>query len=289
MLSRVVLLLLSSTVLSCVHKIVDARVIVGKRYVETDRNMLPELELDLLPDTSSELWKSVNTAFLQKNYKKIEDDMRKFLRANPAHPVALSLLVKALFLQKKYKLASYYADLVLTVNNNDTDAHMIKALGVIFAPNSYHYQRHAARLRLASLFAENKTHIASGLNLGIWMMKKGNCGKAMQYFAQVVRRCPKCGIARVGFAICLLRSGNFNRAHRLLLNINDDIEDTLAKYYLAFSYFKIKRNIAKARDILKNILNDKSQNGYIRSKARSLLVLIQDQSVARRNSNAAAQ
>lgn len=90
MLSRVVLLLLSSTVLSCVHKIVDARVIVGKRYVETDRNMLPELELDLLPDTSSELWKSVNTAFLQKNYKKIEDDMRKFLRANPAHPVALS-------------------------------------------------------------------------------------------------------------------------------------------------------------------------------------------------------
>ena len=135
--------------------------------------------------------------------------MRKFLRANPAHPVALSLLVKALFLQKKYKLASYYADLVLTVNNNDTDAHMIKALGVIFAPNSYHYQRHAARLRLASLFAENKTHIASGLNLGIWMMKKGNCGKAMQYFAQVVRRCPKCGIARVGFAICLLRSGNF--------------------------------------------------------------------------------
>ena len=69
-LSRVVLLLLSSTVLSCVHKIVDARVIVGKRYVETDRNMLPELELDLLPDTSSELWKSVNTAFLQKNYKK---------------------------------------------------------------------------------------------------------------------------------------------------------------------------------------------------------------------------
>lgn len=275
--------------LSCVHKIVDTRVIVGKRYVETNKHMLPELKLGLLPDNSSELWKAVHTAFLQKNYKKIEDDMRKFLRVNPANSIALSILAKALFLQKKYKLSSYYADLLLTANNNDTDAHMIKALGTIFAPNSYHYQRRAAQLRLASLFAENKTHIASGLNLGIWMMKKGNCGKAMQYFAQVVRRCQRCGMARVGFAICLLRSGSFNRAHRLLLDINDDMEDTLAKYYLAFSYFKIKRNIAKARDILKNILNDKSQDGYIRNKARSLLVLIQDQSVARRNARTAAR
>lgn len=287
--SKVILFLLSSTWWSCAHKIVDTRVIVGKRYVEADKNILPELDLNLLPDTSSELWKAVNTAFLQKNYKKIEDDMRRFLRTSPAHPVALSLLVKSLFLQKKYKLASYYADLLLTFNNNDTDAHMIKALGVIFAPNSYHYQRHAAQLRLASLFAENKTHIASGLNLGIWMMKKGNCSKAMQYFAQVVKRCPKCGMARVGFAICLLRKGNFNRAHRLLLDITDTMEDTLAKYYLAFSYFKIKRNIAKARDILKNILNDKNQDGYIRNKARSLLVLIQDQSVARRNTSAVTQ
>ena len=287
--SKVILFLLSSTWWSCAHKIVDTRVIIGKRYVEADKNILPELDLNLLPNTSSELWKTVNTAFLQKNYKKIEDDMRRFLRTSPAHPVALSLLVKALFLQKKYKLASYYADLLLTFNNNDTDAHMVKALGVIFAPNSYHYQRHAAQLRLASLFAENKTHIASGLNLGIWMMKKGNCSKAMQYFAQVVKRCSKCGMARVGFAICLLRRGNFNRAHRLLLDITDTMEDTLAKYYLAFSYFKIKRNIAKARDILKNILNDKNQDGYIRNKARSLLVLIQDQSVARRNASAVTQ
>ena len=289
MLSRIILFLLSSITLSCVHKIVDTRVIVGKRYVETDRHMLPELDLDLLPDTSSEVWKSVHTAFLQKNYKKIEDDMRKFLRANPAHPVALSVLMKSMFMQKKYKLASYYADMLLSINNNSTDAHMIKALGVISSPSSYHYQRHAAQLRLASLFAENKTHIASGLNLGIWMMKKGNCNKAMQYFAQVVKRCSSCGIARVGFAICLLRIGNFNRAHRLLLDINDDMEDTLSKYYLAFSYFKIKRNIAKARDILKNILNDNNQSGYIRNKARSLLVLIQDQSVARRNARTATQ
>lgn len=289
MLTKILLFLLSSVWWSCAHEIVDTRVIVGKRYVEADRNILPELDLNLLPDTSSELWKSVNTALLQKKYKKIEDDMRKFLRTSPAHPVALSLLMKALFLQKKYKLASYYADLLLTLNNNNTDAHMIKALGVIFAPNSYHYQRHAAQLRLASLFAENKTHIASGLNLGVWMMKKGNCSKAMQYFAEVVKRCSKCGIARVGFAICLLRKGNFNRAHRLLLDINDTMEDTLAKYYLAFSYFKIKRNIAKARDLLKNILNDKNQDGYIRNKARSLLVLIQDQSVARRNASATAQ
>ena len=94
-------------------------------------------------------------------------------------------------------------------------------------------------------------------------------------------------MARVGFAICLLRSGNFNRAHRLLLSIDDDVNDTLTKYYLAFSYFKIRRDITKARNILKAILNDKSEDGYIRNKARSLLVLIQNESVARRNANKA--
>ena len=289
MISKVVLLVLSSIVLSCAHRLEDIHVIVGKRYVETDKHLLPELDLDLLPDTSSELWKATNTAFLQKNYKKIEADMRKFLRTNPVQEVAFSILVRALFLQKKYNLASYYADLLLTIDNNNTDAYMVKALAVISAPNSYHYQRHAAQLRLAALFADNKTHIASGLNLAIWMMKKGNCSKAMQYFAQVVKRCPQCGMARVGFGICLLRSGNFNRAHRLLLDINDDVDDTLAKYYLAFSYFKIKKDIAKARNILKDILNDKSEDGYIRNKARSLLVLIQNESVARRNAKTAAK
>ncbi len=283
MLSKVILLVWVSIALACAHRAADTRVIVGKRYVEADKYLLPELDLDLLPETSSELWKATNTAFLQKNYKKIEDDMRRFLRVNPAHPVALSILMKAIFLQKKYELASYYGDLLLTIDSNNADAHMIKALAIISAPNSYHYQRRAARLRLEALFVDNKAHVASGLNLAIWMMKKGNCTKATQYFAQVVKRCPQCGMARVGFAICLLRSGKFNRSHRLLLSINKDVKDTLARYYLAFSYFKIKRDTIKARNILKDILNDKSEEGYIRNKARSLLVLIQNESVARRN------
>ena len=285
MLGRLGLLLASSVWLACVHTVTDARVIIGKRYVEANDYLLPQLDLDLLPDTSSELWKTVNTDFLQKNYKKIEDDMRKFLRRNPTHATALNMLSKALFLQKKYKLASYYADLLLQNNKNDSDAHMIKALAVIFDPSSYHYQRQVAQLRLATLFESDKTHLASGLNLAVWMMKKGNCNKAMQYFAKVVKRCAQCGMARVGFAICLLRSGKFRRAHRMLLDINDDTEDALVQYYLAFSYFKIKRNIVQARNILKDILNDKNQDGYIRNKARSLLVLIQNQSVASRNRN----
>ena len=285
LIKTILLLLLSSMAISCAHTKVDPRVIVGKRYIEANDYLLPELDLALLPPTSSELWKAVNTSFLQKNYKKIEDDMRKFLRNNPAHPVAINILMKALFMQKKYQLASYYADLLLTISNNDSDAHMINALAVIFLPNSYHYQRRAAQLSLASLFEGDKAHIASGLNLAIWMMKKGNCKKAMYYYAQVIRRCPNCGIARVGFSICLLRSGNFNRAHQILTQINRDTEDALAKYYLAFSYFKIKKDITEARNILKAILDNKKQGNYIRNKARSLLILIQNQSIANRNNN----
>lgn len=285
MLGKVTLLLLSVMAHACVHTVVDARVIVGKRYVESNSYLLPELNLDLLPELSSPLWQEVNAAFLQKDYKKIEENIRKFLRNNPAHKVALSVLMKALFMQKKYRLAAYYAELLLTIDRNNSDAHMISALAAIFSPNSYHYQQRMAQLRLASLFEGDKKHIASGLNLGIWLMKNGNCGKAMQYFAQVVKRCPNCGIARIGFAICLLRNGKLNRAHRMLVEINSNTEDTLVKYYLAYSYFKFKKDMPKAREILKIILNDKKQEGYIRNKARSLLVLIQDQSVANRKRN----
>ena len=149
MLGKLGLLLASSVWLACVHTVTDPRVIIGKRYVEANDYLLPQLDLDLLPDTSSELWKTVSTDFLQKNYKKIEDDMRKFLRRNPAHTTALSVLSKALFLQKKYQLASYYANLLLQTNKNDSDAHMIKALATIFDPSSYHYQQQVAQLRLA--------------------------------------------------------------------------------------------------------------------------------------------
>lgn len=276
------LLLLGLLVVSCAHtEVKDSRIIVGKRSINS-LYLLPKLQLDRLPNNSHPLWKSVYINLAQKNYRKIETDMRRFLRQNPGHIEALTVLAKVLFLQKKYKLATYYSKLVLSRDNVNDDAQMVANLVVMVSPDSYQYQRQAAQLRLASLFDNSKTHVASGLNLGIWLLKKGNCQEAMQYFSQVAKRCSNCGIARVAFAICLLRSGKFVRGHQLLLTVNDMTDDALARYYLAFSYFKIKQDIAKARKILKRILDDTSQDGHIRNKARSLLILIQNQGVNRR-------
>ena len=276
------LLLLGLLVVSCAHtEVKDSRIIVGKRSINS-LYLLPKLQLDRLPNNSHPLWKSVYINLAQKNYRKIETDMRRFLRQNPGHLEALTVLAKVLFLQKKYKLATYYSKLVLIRDNVNDDAQMVANLVVMVSPDSYQYQRQAAQLRLASLFDNSKTHVASGLNLGIWLLKKGNCQEAMQYFSQVAKRCSNCGIARVAFAICLLRSGKFVRGHQLLLTVNDMTDDALARYYLAFSYFKIKQDIAKARKILKRILDDTSQDGHIRNKARSLLILIQNQGVNRR-------
>lgn len=276
------LLLLGLLIVSCAHtEVKDSRIIVGKRSINS-LYLLPKLQLDRLPNNSHPLWKSVYINLAQKNYRKIETDMRRFLRQNPGHIEALTVLAKVLFLQKKYKLATYYSKLVLTRDNANDDAQMVANLVVMVSPDSYQYQRQAAQLRLASLFDNSKTHVTSGLNLGIWLLKKGNCQQAMQYFSQVAKRCSNCGIARVAFAICLLRSGKFVRGHQLLLTVNDMTDDALARYYLAFSYFKIKQDIAKARKILKRILDDTSQDGHIRNKARSLLILIQNQGVNRR-------
>lgn len=281
---QVVALFFFSTIFSsCLHqRQVDTRAIVSKRSIQS-KYLLPELDLSLLPDNSSPLWKVVHTSILQKNYAKVEDEISRFLQNNPGHVKALSILMQSLFLQKKYSLAGYYARVILSIDNTNDDAHMIDNLVVIVSPDSYNYQRKAAELRLASLFTDSKSHIASGLNLAIWMLKKGNCKKAMQLFSQVSKRCPACGITKIGFAICLLRTDKIARAHNLLLEINKDTEDALARYYLAFTYLKIKKDLDKAREILKTILNDNAQDGHIRNKARSLLILIQNQSVARRN------
>ena len=277
------LLLIGLLVISgCTHtETKNSRIIVSKRSVNS-AYLLPKIQLDRLPTNSHPLWKSVYINLAQKNYHKIEMDMRRFLRQNPGHIEALTVLAKVLFLQKKYKLATYYSKLVISLDNDNDDAQMVANLVVMVSPDSYQYQKQAAQLRLASLFDNSKTHVASGLNLGIWLLKKGNCQQAMQYFSQVAKRCSSCGMARVAFAICLLRSGKFNRGHRLLLSVNDTTDDALARYYLAFSYFKIRQDIAKARKILKRILDDTSQDGHIRNKARSLLILIQNQGVSRR-------
>lgn len=275
-------LLLLLIISGCTHtEIKNSRIIVSKRSVNS-LYLLPKLQLDRLPNNSHPLWKSVYINLAQKNYQKIETDMRRFLRQNPGHIEALTVLAKVLFLQKKYKLATYYSQLILSLDSDSDDAQMIINLVVLVSPDSYQYQRQSAQLRLASLFDNSKAHVASGLNLGIWLLKKGNCSQAIQYFSQVAKRCSTCGMARVAFAICLLRSGKFNRGHQLLLTVNDMTDDALARYYLAFSYFKIKQDLPKARKILKKILDDTSQDGHIRNKARSLLILIQNQGVSRR-------
>lgn len=280
---QIVILIFFSILSSCLHqRQIDARAIISKRAVQS-KYLLPELDLELLPDNSSPLWKLIHTSLRQKNYAKVEDEIRRFLQNNPGHTGGLSILMKSLFLQKKYALADYYARVLLNIDNTNNDAYMISNLVVIVSPDSYNYQRKAAELRLASLFAESKTHIASGLNLAIWMLKKGNCKRAMQLFSQVRKRCPACGITKIGFAICLIRTDNIARAHNFLLEINKDTKDALALYYLAFTYLKIKEDLGKAREILKTILNDNTQDSHIRNKARSLLILIQNQSVARRN------
>ena len=250
-------------------KPLDTRLIVSKKIVE-DKYLLPKFFL--LPDKVSPFWHEMQKNLQIKDYEKIEQDIRRFLQKNPNNSHAITVLMKILFLQRKYELADYYANLLIKTDSKHSDAKMITNLVVLSKANSYEYERSQALRALVSLFTEDKTHIASGLNLAIFLMQRGNYTQAMSYFIKVSQRCSACGIALIGYAICLVRLDRMQEANDILLTVSKRSKDVLARYYLAFTYINLGENIEKGLKILKGILKNDTLDGNIRNKSRLLLL-----------------
>lgn len=255
---------------SCMHgRHVDTRIVVREKTVQ-DKFFLPKFLF--LEKRNSPLWLELQSDLQKADYFKIENDMRAYLADNPGNAQALSVLMKVLFLQKKYDLARYYARYVLSIDNKNYDAHMLISLIALSLQDTDYYQRIKALNNLMMIFEEDEENIAVGLNLATLLMARGNYKQAMEYFARVYRRCPACGIAKVGLSICLVRLNRMEEANYLLNEVSKKSKDVLARYYLALTYIKAKIDPGKGIDILTDIMDNERLSGSIRNKSRMLIM-----------------
>ncbi|MDE3269991.1 MAG: tetratricopeptide repeat protein [Pseudomonadota bacterium] len=269
---RVIVLLL--LLCSCLHgRKADTRIIARGKNVQ-DKFFLPKFLF--LEKRSSPLWLEVQADLQKADYFKVENDMRAYLANSPGDQRALATLMKALFLQKKYDLARYYARYLLAMDSKNHDAHMLIGLIELSLPETDYYQRIKALNNLMTVFEEDEQNIAAGLNLATLLMARGSYKQAMEYFARVYGRCPACGIAKIGVAICLVRLDRMEDANFLLNEVSRKSKDVLARYYLALTYIKAKINPAKGIDILTSIMENERLDGTIRNKSRTLILHAKD-------------
>ncbi|MFK7826911.1 MAG: tetratricopeptide repeat protein [Oligoflexales bacterium] len=196
----------------------------------------------------------------KSNWKLVKTNSLRYLEKHPYDELALSYLSIAVYQLGFSKLATYYTDLLLSLNESDAIALNIKGLITIKNANVLHDYRLAISLFLKAM-ESNQDEVAAGLNLGYTYLSLGNSTKAGKVFRHMSKRCNNCQVAETGNAISLMRLGKSQDAMSILKDLTDKNPNNLvAKYELARYYFRVGRKSADANKILREVFENTNKN-----------------------------
>ena len=185
------------------------------------------------------------------------DTARAYLVKHPGNPEAMMGLACGYALGRRYELAGYYANQVLKMQPQNSDAMNIIGLRVMMATGN----RRADYQDAISWFQKSNdadpTQIAASLNMGHLMLELGDSNGSMSAFKIANERCDECERALLGHGIAASRAGqgevakaSFERA------LEKDQTCAEAKYHLAMTYRNNFNDRRKAASLLQDIVSD---------------------------------
>ena len=202
------------------------------------------------------------------------------LVAKPGDEQLLTILASALFMEKKYRSARFYANKVLRVNANSAAAKNILGLCALYTARNSNEFRIATNI-FKQAFASSGKEIASGLNLGFLHLRNKNSFFAQETFQKVIDRCDDCQAAYLGLGIAQYQQGKFDKAIDTFEDGLDIGKSDEIMLHLGLVYLYGKKSLDKARAKFSRIARNHNAPRYLRNKARAEMAIIDEKQMYR--------
>lgn len=181
-----------------------------------------------------------------------------YLEKHPRDVGMTAILSAALALSGEFDRAALYADLVLERDERNADARNVKALGIMMSPKARLADFGAAEALLKDALRLQPRHVAARLNLGYLYLAMGSSPQAQAAFSEAAARCNDCRPALIGLGVAAARLGQLTvagAAFERVLSANP--KDAEAAYHLAVVYVEGRKDQAKAREVLAEVVGKK--------------------------------
>lgn len=222
----------------------------------------------------------INDIFARRRWQIASRNLKGRLAAKPGNEKLLTLLASALFMEKKYSGARFYAHKVLRLNGKNSAAQNVLGLCTLYnARDARDFAKATAIFKHA--FYRSSTEVASGLNLGFLYLRAKNSFFAQETFKAVIARCDDCQAAYLGLGIAHYQRNKFAAAidafeDGLNVGASDEI-----MFHLALVYRYGVKDLRKARTKFNKVALKHSAPRYLRNKARAEITIIDEKQMYR--------
>ena len=245
---------------------------VGGKSAPTYANKSKDAWLDLQYKDADD---PINDILAMGRWSVASRKIKARLAAKPGDEQLLVLLASALFMEKKYRAARFYAGKVLRLNNKNSAALNVLGLCTLYNAKSSNEFREATMI-FKRAFAASGTEVASGMNLGFLYLRAKNSFFARETFTEVIRRCKACPAAYLGLGIAHYQRSKFADAIEAFEDGLDIAANDEITFHLALVYRYGKRQLSKARDIFSKVARNHAAPRYLRNKARAEIAVIDE-------------
>lgn len=228
----------------------------------------PFAKAPLLSDKPASYWinvRSTPTSELSKmqgllatgEWQTATETARAYLIKHPGNPEAMMGLAAGYALGRRYEMAGYYANQVLKMQPQNSDAMNIIGLRVMMATGNRRADYQDAIGWFQKSTEADGTQIAASLNMGHLMLELGDSQSAVGAFQTAKDRCDECERSMIGLGVAASRSGQAEVAKEALERaIDRNPSSAEAKYHLAMNYRNNFKDRKKAINILQQIVSD---------------------------------
>ena len=207
-------------------------------------------------------------------------NLRGRLAAKPGDEQLLTLLASALFMEKKYRHARFYAHKVLRLNIANSAAQNVIGLCTLYNARDERDFAKAAAIFKRAFYASSK-EVASGMNLGFLYLRRKNAFFAQETFRAVIERCDDCQAAYLGLGIAHYQSNKFEDAIAAFkAGIDIGASDEIM-FHLALVYRYGIKDLKQARAKFNQVALKHSAARYLRNKARAEITIIDEKQMYR--------
>jgi tetratricopeptide (TPR) repeat protein len=229
--------------------------------------------------------KRLYTALGTGDFEVAKEEARAYLLKHPKNRTALVVLSTAFAMQKDFRQALYYGELVQRYHPGSYDSELanLRGLAALYKPRMTYADYAEASSHFNASFQASRTQTAAGLNLGHVQLLMGSAAAAESTFKQVEGRCGGCVDSQIGYGIALTRQRKYDKAKEVFAQIlNKHPNHILAMYRLALIEKNGYNNEEEAKDYLKKILADNSSSSLdVKRQANTLLHSMQAMEVGR--------
>lgn len=202
-----------------------------------------------------------------------ENLARQYLKAQPGHLDALTVLAASLALQRKHHLANYYGSIIERKRPNSAVALNLKGITTLLKPGNGPNDYRLAVEYFQKAVDSDVSDLAAGMNLGHLYLDMAQPAKARDVFAQIKQRCQECEPAQLGYAVASHRAGHYGDAKSALEEILDkNPKHPKALFHLAIVFKRGYNDKQKAEEhMLKLSRYSQLADVELRERANTIL------------------